>query len=65
MKNSEIRELATGDIHNKIKEEKDSLVRMRINHTVSPIERPQEFGETKKYIARLKTELRRRELDNL
>lgn len=65
MKNSEIRELATGDIVDKIKAEKDAFLRLKINHTVSEIDRPQKFGEMKKFIARLKTELRRRELENL
>jgi len=65
MKNIEIRELATSEIVEKIKSEKEGLVRLRLNHSVSPIEKPQQFGQTKKTIARLKTELRKREIQNL
>lgn len=64
MKNSEIRELASGDIADKIIVEKDTLLRLKINHAVTPSEKPQEFQLIRKNIARLMTELRRREIEN-
>jgi len=35
---------------------------MKLHHAVSPIENPQKIKETRKGIARILTELRRREL---
>ncbi len=35
---------------------------MRLNHAVSPLDNPNKIGETKKDIARLKTELRARQI---
>lgn len=62
MKNSEIRELSTQDIIERIEEEKASLVRMRLNHEVSPLDNPNQLKEAKAVVARLKTELRARQL---
>ncbi len=64
MKNSEIRELTTKELIEKLEDEKSLLVRMRLNHAVSPLDNPNKLGESKKLIARLKTEVRKRELEN-
>jgi large subunit ribosomal protein L29 len=64
MKNSEIRELTTKELIEKLEDEKSLLVRMRLNHAVSPLDNPNKLGESKKLIARLKTEIRKRELEN-
>ncbi len=63
MKTSEIKELATKEIVEKIQVEKENLVRLRLNHAVSPLDNPQKLAEAKKNIARLKTILRQRELN--
>ncbi|MCF8361372.1 MAG: 50S ribosomal protein L29 [Prolixibacteraceae bacterium] len=62
MKNSEIIELTTKEIAERIDAEKDKLNRMRLNHAVSPLDNPIELKEVKKDIARLKTEMRKRQL---
>ena len=62
MKNTEIRELSTKELIEKIEDENTHLTRMKLNHAVSPLENPNVLGETKKDIARLKTELRSREI---
>jgi len=62
MKNSEIRELTTAEVIEKIEGTKADLVKMKLNHTVSPLDNPNKIGEMKKIIARLKTELRSRQL---
>jgi large subunit ribosomal protein L29 len=62
MKNSEIKELSTPEIVERIEEEKSLLLKQRLNHAVSPLDNPHKLTETKKNIARLKTELRSREL---
>ena len=64
MKNSEIKELTTQEIIENIKEEKSLLLRQKINHSVSPLDNPHKITETKRLTARLKTELRKRELSN-
>ncbi|MDA3817943.1 MAG: 50S ribosomal protein L29 [Prolixibacteraceae bacterium] len=62
MKNSEIIELTTKEIAERIDAEKDKLNRMRLNHAVSPLDNPIEIKGVKKDIARLKTEMRKRQL---
>ena len=61
MKNSEIRELATADIIERIDTEENMLARMKMNHAVSPLDNPNKLPQTRKIIARLKTELRSRQ----
>lgn len=64
MKTSEIKELTTKEIVEKIQVEKENLVRLRLNHAVSPLDNPLKIKEAKKNIARLKTILRQRELSD-
>jgi large subunit ribosomal protein L29 len=63
MKQEVIKELSTADLIERLEEEKKHLTRMRINHAVSPLENPHQISENKKTIARIKTELRRREIE--
>jgi large subunit ribosomal protein L29 len=60
MKSSEIRELATNEIVERIDTEQNLLVRMKMNHAVSPMDNPNKIQETRRIIARLKTELNSR-----
>ena len=62
MKNSEIRELSTKELIEKIEDEKANLSRMKLNHAVSPLDNPNILGEAKRNVARLKTELKSREI---
>ncbi len=61
MKNSEIRELATADIIERIDTEENMLARLKMNHAVSPLDNPNKIPQIRKIIARLKTELRSRQ----
>jgi large subunit ribosomal protein L29 len=63
MKTSEIRELSTSDILERIDTEKTMLVRMKLNHAITPLDNPQKVKEVKLTVARLLTELRTRELN--
>jgi large subunit ribosomal protein L29 len=63
MKTSEINELTTNEIVERIQTEKENLVRLRLNHAVSPLDNPMKIKESKRNIARLKTILRNRELN--
>ena len=57
MKMTEIRELNTDEIHQKVADLKESLFNLRFQHEIGQIENPKRMGETKKDIARLKTTL--------
>ncbi len=63
MKITEIKELTDKEIVERLQIEKENLVRLRMNHAVSPLENPNKLTETKRTIARLKTVLRERELN--
>ena len=64
MKTSEIKELSTKEIVEKIQVEKENLVRLKLNHAVSPLDNPMKIKEARKNVARLKTILRQRELSD-
>ena len=63
MKTSEIKDLNTEEIKEKIETEKAALTKMKMNHAVSPLENPMLIRTTRRNIARLMTELRKRELN--
>ena len=63
MKSSEIRELSNQELLERIDNEKTALVRMKLNHAISPLENPQKIKESRKTIARLMTEKRKREMN--
>ena len=64
MKASEVRELSTSDIIERIDTEKNMLLRMKLSHAITPLDNPRKLKATKVTIARLLTELRKRELNN-
>ena len=63
MKVNEIKELTTKEVVERLQIEKENLVRLRMNHAVSPLENPNKLKVYKKAIARMETELRRRQLE--
>jgi large subunit ribosomal protein L29 len=60
-----IRELGTVELKERLEEEKKQLVKLRLNHAVSPLENPNKLSFYKKAIARMETELRRRQLEEV
>ena len=56
-----ISDLSTSDIREKIKEEKSIYTKLKLNHAISPVENPLKIKHTRKNIARLITELAKRE----
>jgi large subunit ribosomal protein L29 len=60
MKPSEIKELTVKEIEERIDSEQGHLTQLKLNHAVSPLDNPMKIRETKKNIARLKTELSKR-----
>ncbi len=62
MKTSEINEMAINEIIEKIETEKAELIRLELNHSISPLENPMEIRSLRKNIARLQTILRQKQL---
>jgi large subunit ribosomal protein L29 len=60
MKNKDIVALSTAELQEKIKEEKSILTKLKLNHTVAPIENPIKIRDTRKAVARLATEITKR-----
>ena len=61
MKMSEIKEISTKELEERIESEKNTLVRMRLNHAVSPLDNPMKLKFARKDIARMMTELTKRD----
>lgn len=64
MKQSVIKEMKTDEIEERLQIEVDQYEKMKFNHAVSQLENPLSLRMKRKVIARLKTELRKRELSN-
>lgn len=62
MKAKEIKDLTTSEVEEKIEIELEKYNKMRLNHAVSALENPVQLRLKRKVIARLKTEMRAREL---
>ncbi|MDD4033032.1 MAG: 50S ribosomal protein L29 [Bacteroidales bacterium] len=62
MKTAEIKELSVKEIQERLDVESSNLVRMKLNHAVSPLDNPMKIRELRKVVAQLKTELRSRSL---
>ena len=62
MKKEAINELSTADLMERIEERRVEYVKMKLNHAVSPLDNPHKLGACRKEIARMKTELRKREI---
>jgi len=63
MKNSEIKELSTQELQERLEGEREILSKMKLNHAISPLENPLKISEARKNIARMLTELRLRDLN--
>ncbi len=61
MKNTEIRELPTKELVEMIEEQKSKMYNLRATHAISKIEQTHLLKSTKRLIARLKTELTKRQ----
>jgi large subunit ribosomal protein L29 len=63
-KYQEVAALSKDEIAQQLEESKMKLKRLQFNHAVSPLDNPNVLGATRRYIARLRTEIRKRELEN-
>jgi len=62
MKQQVVAELSTPELKERLIEEQLQLGKLTLNHAVSPIENPNKITAQRKTIARIKTEIRKREL---
>jgi large subunit ribosomal protein L29 len=62
MNNEEIRTLTDDELTEKVKVESTTLEKLRFAHAISPIENPLKIRSARRLVARLKTEVKAREL---
>jgi large subunit ribosomal protein L29 len=63
MKTREIKELTTKEIQEQLDTNKELLVRMSLNHSISPLDNPLQIKAMRRTIAKMATELRQREIN--
>ena len=63
MKSNVLIEMPDNEIKDLLLEERERLAKMKMNHSVSPLENPHQIRYVKRIIARILTELRRREIE--
>ena len=64
MKIAEIREIGTNELVERIGTEVANYNQMVLNHSISPLDNPAQIKQLRRTIARMKAELRQRELNN-
>lgn len=62
MKQQEISKLSVDDLKKQVSSETEKLTKMKLGHKVTPLENPIQIRDVRKHIARLNTELRKREI---
>lgn len=63
MKSKELKDLDVKSLNEKLETEVARLNQLKLNHAVSPLENPSLIKAARRDIARLKTEIRQRELN--
>jgi large subunit ribosomal protein L29 len=63
MKIAEVRELTTKEIAERAQTESARLNQLELQHSISPLDNPTQIRDLRRDIARLKTVLRERELN--
>ena len=63
MKKEQRREMSTPDLKERLAQMEKDYLQQRINHAVTPVDNTAKITADRRMIARVKTELRRRELN--
>ena len=63
MEQEVIKEMSTAELSERLEEEKKQLTNLKLNHAVSPLENPNKIKIYRKAVARIKTELRKRTIE--
>ena len=61
MKNNGLKDLSIEELKERLEAEKTQLTNMKINHAVSPIDNPSLIQKTRRDIARIYTEISKRQ----
>ena len=64
MKTKDIREMSTEELNKKIEEYKEELFNLRFSQATGNLEKPSRIKELRKLVAKMKTIIRERELNN-
>jgi len=62
MKIAEIKDLSTPELKERLEVEQKAYEQKKINHSISPLDNPASITLARRQIARMKTELRQREI---
>ncbi len=65
MKQEVIRELSTADLYEQLEQQRMQLLKMKMNHAVSPLENPNKIKAYRRTIARILTELKKRQMETV
>jgi large subunit ribosomal protein L29 len=65
MKQSEVIQLSTPELHEQVYEQKRELNRLNMAHAISPMENPMVLRQKRRSVARLLTEIVRRQREEL
>ncbi|MDD4847686.1 MAG: 50S ribosomal protein L29 [Bacteroidales bacterium] len=64
MKNKEVlRDLSNADLKERLEGERIQLTKLQLNHAVNPLENPNKLKAYRRSVARILTEMRRREIE--
>ena len=58
----EISEFSDEDVKRRYEEQVESLQKLKLSHSVTPLDNPLEIRHVRRQVARIKTEMRKREL---
>ena len=61
MKQSEIKELSMAELQEKLSETKKAYLDLKLTHAISPLENPIQLRSVRRSVARLATELTKRD----
>lgn len=64
MKQDIVKDLTNDELREKIADERVNYVKLKISHQVSPLENPMKIRDARRVIARLETEIKKRETAN-
>ena len=64
MKNNKLKEMSSQDLEKEVSELKSELFKLRFNLATSGLDNPLKIREVRRQIARAKTELRQRQLND-
>ncbi|MBC8173989.1 MAG: 50S ribosomal protein L29 [Chitinophagales bacterium] len=62
IKKEDLNSLSVDDLKQRLHDDSERIQKLRFNHAVNPLDNPMQLRFIRKEIARLKTELRKREL---